>query len=209
MRLLTLIAISFLLPGFAFASVPVLYLHDSPAPPTGDQIWNDQWSGGVANPTGEYMDQNPPFHSTPPPPWAVVNIPVDPEFVVCHDVADVHYVDGDYDAYLWLKKTTAAAPYETIGVSVWDETLSGPLEDLIAGPTQIQITDYTNWQEYHFHLPFVESQDDPRIALVVSMLEWENAQLSWDHVDHPSRLVTPGATGINPTSLGNVKAVFR
>ena len=202
--------------GITFAST-VIYLHDSPAPPTGNQLWDDQWSGGVANPMGEYMSGTGPYHSGTPP-WAVVAIPVDNTYhddpnnigghLFCHDIQDVTYNDGDYYAYLWLKKTTPDAPYETICVSVWDETLPGPLSNLIAGPTLIQITDYTNWNEYTFHLPFVQSQQEPRIVLVVSMLEWENAELYWDHETHNSRLVTPGAVAVTPSSIGDLKALY-
>ncbi len=219
MRLL--ISLTLVLSGtvWVYAFNEVLYLHDSPAPPTGDQSWNDQWSGNVAYPIGEYMDDITPFHSGSPLPWAVVTIPVDNtshsdpnsagSHLFCHDEPAHHYEDGDYDAYLWLKKKTAAAPYETIVVSVWDETLSGPLVNLVAGPASVVITDYTNWNEYHFHLPFVQSQLEPRIVLVISMLEWENAELSWDHTAHDSRLETPGCTGLESLTLGAIKAAFR
>lgn len=216
MRLCLVCLISLFL-VIGFTSADVLYLHDSPAPPTGDTIWNDQWSGSVASPMGEYMSKDLPYHSGSPP-WAIVNIPVDvtchsdPNNVgahlFCHDIADITYNDGDYDAYLWLKKTTPDAPYETICVSVWDETLPGPLVNLIAGPDCIQITDYTNWLEYHFHLQFVQSQQQPRIVLVISMLEWENAQLSWDNITHNSRLITPPVVSIQSSSLGKIKALF-
>jgi len=208
-RISLTLALFLLFGSLSSAYNEVLFLHDSPAPPTGDQAWNDQWSGGVASPMGEYMDDATPFHSAPPPPWATVMIPFG-NYLYCHDEPAHVYDDGDYDAYLWLKKSTPAAPYETIVVSVWDETLPGPLVNLIAGPTNVVITDFINWQEYHFHLPFVTSQVTPRIVLKISMLEWENAELSWDHIMHNSRLETPGvATGVESSTLGAIKAAFR